>query len=478
MVSKYLTRKNLIVLIISTIIALVNSLIFIRIMGIKDSLMLFLATFLLVIEIYFAKNNKQTSILLFILSFPILVTARKIFYFNVLFIKISYETIYISIISLFSIREILLYIKNKFSSKLKGDKSFIILIILFIIFSLNSTLFSSNILKSLSGTFISILIPIMFMFSIIVNFTNKDIYKLYYAAVAGIDFSCIYGFSQIVTNNINFKNIVNNRDILTFGYHNINIFANILTMVMPITVAVLIYRKTSIKEKLFLYISILINVFALYITYTRGAWISFIISIFIILFDKKFIKYIYALIIMMIVFSRPIFSYILGRGSNINILSSESTVARIQSYFTCLKIILKYPFGIGVENFPELYKKFAIDGYWLMPEKIRWNVTAANYTLEMAHNLWLQIAVDFGVITMVIFGLILINRFKIIFRDFKANRVNFASIVIFIIFSVLTGVEFDHKGVITGTLLLWMFFAIIQLNVDIKEEGMVNEANN
>ena len=63
-----------------------------------------------------------------------------------------------------------------------------------------------------------------------------------------------------------------------------------------------------------------------------------------------------------------------------------------------------------------------------------------------------------------IFILIFINRIAACLVDYKENRANIISLGTFLIFSVLTGIEFNHKGVITGILILWVVFAVIELN--------------
>ena len=68
------------------------------------------------------------------------------------------------------------------------------------------------------------------------------------------------------------------------------------------------------------------------------------------------------------------------------------------------------------------------------------------------------------------FILIVINRIKVIFKDYTFNRGVFTSIVAWVIYSTSTGMEFNHKGVITGTLILWLLFALIYLSGEKKEK--------
>ena len=75
-------KKRYKILIAISLLSLSISIIFLKQIGKKDAVMVFAATFLLLLEIYIASIDRKKSILLFILSFPILVTARKICYFT------------------------------------------------------------------------------------------------------------------------------------------------------------------------------------------------------------------------------------------------------------------------------------------------------------------------------------------------------------------------------------------------------------
>jgi O-antigen ligase len=137
----------------------------------------------------------------------------------------------------------------------------------------------------------------------------------------------------------------------------------------------------------------------------------------------------------------------------------------------------KYPFGIGAGNFPDAYKVFSFQGYLSMPQSIRFNAITAHYTLEHAHNLLLQIGVEFGIVAAVIFIIIIINRLKLCLRNIEFNRGVFNSILIYSLFSVITGNQFDHKGVITPTIIIFTMFGITELAFKIKnniERGLDN----
>lgn len=474
-IKKFL-KQNYIILCSIFAISIVVFLFLFRKFGMKDSAMISLATAMLILEIYYASVDMKKSMLLFIVSFPIFVTARKAVYFDILFVKVTYESIYITIMFILNIKSIFKFIRGKLQNKESLSSRFLFLVLIFVILATNSNIFSENILKSLSSTHISIYIPVMFMLISLVSFKEEDIKNIYYALILSVNLSCFYGFSQVITNGMTLRTISRNRDLLTFGYHNVNIFAGILLLIVPLVLEIVLYRKLNKKEKIFIYGSLFINMIALAITFTRGAWISFLIAAFIMLISKKYKKIVYIFGIVFLLSSKWIVTFILHRGQiNAEFFKNESMMARLQGIVASIKIIIKYPFGTGGATFAELYKKFAIDAYLTFPESIRLKAPIANYSLEMAHNLWFQIAVEFGIVCSILFFIIIINRLKVIFQNYSENRGIFTSIIVYLIFSVLTGIEFDHKGVITGTLIIWLIFAVAELK---NKEGCLNERIN
>ena len=472
---KEVLKKNRLLLVFLVLISIVVFLLLFKRIGIKDSAMVSLATAMLIFDIYYASIDMKKSILLFILFFPIFVTARKVVYFDILFIKVSCESIYITIMFFINIKSIAKIIKVKLYKKNSLSSKFLLLVLVFVVLAINSNIFSEHIMSSLSSTFISIIIPVMFMLTTLVVFEVSDIKNIYYALILSLDFSCIYGFVQVLKNHMTLGDIQRNRSLLTFGYHNVNIFAGILLLVVPLVLELILYARLNKKEKIFLYTSLIINMVALAITFTRGAWICFLIATFIILISKKYRKIVYVLGIAFLVSSKWIIAFILHRGLNVQVFNNESMIARLQAIVASIKIMIQYPFGTGGATFGEMYKKFAMDAYLTFPTPFRLKAPVANYTMEMAHNLWLQIAVEFGVVCSILFFLIILNRLKVIFQEYNENRGIFTSVIIYLIFSVLTGVEFDHKGVITGTLIIWLIFTIIELR---NKEGYLNEKIN
>lgn len=440
--------------------------------GAKDSLMFGVAGILLSLEIYYLWVNKSKSMLMFIASFPILVTARKVCYFDILFIKVSFESIYITICFLLNLKNIISLIKYYIYKENSIGSNFITSSFLLIVFAYSSSIFSYNIFKSLSYIYITVLIPIMFCLSMIVSFSKDEIYKIIYVLIIGIDLSCIYGITQFVFLGMSLSKLKEHRELLTFGYHNVNIFSGILLSVIPFTLENILYkdREKTKKELYFVVVSFFTQIIALALTMTRGAWIAFLITVLMILISRKYGKILIAGAAIFMVFFNKIITFILHRGaSEAHFFQNESMIARLESIFISFKILLKYPFGTGGNNFANLYKKYQLDGYMFMPQNLRMKLSVADYALESAHNLWLQISIDYGLIFALIFFVLIINRIHRAIKEFALNRASFAAIVNYIVISVSTGGEFEHKGIITSTIIIWIIFAIIEFGVIEKE---------
>lgn len=460
--------KNIIVkCAVAFVLSVICAGIFYHAIGMKNAVLLVASAFLTIFAVTMLKDRKK-SILIFIVSLPILVTARKFFYMDFLVFKLSFEAIYVTILFVASFKDILVTLKNTFKSGNKASVMFMTYTFAFAILALNSTLFSMDILKSIRLNFVSVLIPIMFMLSIVATFREEDIKTIIYTLILQCTFSSLYGFAQIskiMKTGISISNLASHRQQYTFGYHNVNIYAAIAILVIPFIYERILYHKNTKNENIFLYITCFINTMAIVMTFTRGAWLMLMLEIGIILISRKYRKIIIAGVVLLAIGSKPIFSFILRRGmdSSFSILANESLVARIQSILTSFRIMFTYPFGIGEGNYADMYKKFVMSAYQLLPYEFRTKITVASYNMGAAHNLVLHVATELGIITAIIFVILFINRIVYSIKNSSSLRAVAASLTAYIVYTCVTGAELEHKGVITGTLLVWLVFAIVQI---------------
>lgn len=437
------------------------------VIGKKNSALLFVSAFLTIFAISMIKDSKK-SMLIFIVSLPVLVTARKFFYYDLFIFKLSFESVYITILFAANIKSIYGVLKDSVTKGNKITFNFIAYTLVFIILALNSSIFSISLMSSIRLTFIAVIIPIMFMLCVIAKFKKDEIKYIIYALIIQCSFSSMYGFMQIAKiarHGISLSRINAHRMEYTFGYHNVNIYAAIALLILPFIFERILYHNNSKNEKLFLYITCAINVMGILATFTRGAWFMFLLGFAIVLISKKYKKIMYVGGALLILVSKPLFTFILhrGMGSSVELMSNESLLARIEATLTSFKVMFDYPFGIGFGNYAEFYKRYISNAYQMLPYDFRTRITVASYNMEHAHNLFLQIAVELGIVTAIIFIVIIVNRLSYAFKHFSEQRAAISALIIYFIYSVMTGGQFEHKGVITGTILLWLVFGILQI---------------
>lgn len=98
--------------------------------GMKNAAILFVTATILIINIYMVFIDKIKSIIMFIVLFPIYTTVRRLCYFDLFFIRVTFETIYITVLFVYSLKDIKNTIINTYKANELSFK-FIILLIAF-----------------------------------------------------------------------------------------------------------------------------------------------------------------------------------------------------------------------------------------------------------------------------------------------------------------------------------------------------------
>lgn len=458
-------KKNILALCLLSIIVIVAGIFSVKALGFKDGGTFTLSVILLFSILILSKYDYKKSVYLFIISMPILVTARKGLYLDLFIIKVNFETIIILLLFLSKYKEIYISLKEKYEKNRKIAN----IVILFIFVSLISTIFSIDILESIRLTVTSVIVPILLGTIIIAIFNKKDVKALIYSLGLSINLSCFYGFFQMLSIGFSLSAIKGSREVLTFGYHNVNIFVNIALMVFPLLLNELLHKKTSVREKVFLLSSLGLQSISIFLTFSRGAWLALAISAFLILFSKKY-KYLCIVITICGLLASPfVLPKILGRGdSSAHFLQNTSNTARVLSILTSKDIMMDNLFGVGYGNFNHYYRENVADSYLKINFEIRKHMVTPLYTMEHAHNFFLNIGVELGVFALLFIILIFINRIRESVRNYSLNRGIFISLIVFIFIGLTTGIELNHKGVLTNTYIMWILFSMISLNNENK----------
>lgn len=436
----------------------ISTLLSVKTAGIKDGLTFTVSLIITIYIIFNGKKNIKRCMYLFIMSMPILVTARKLFYLDLFIIKLNFESLIILYLFTINFKQIQVKIKELF----EGYKILFYFIILFCFASYISTIFSTDFILSLELTTTSILVPILLGALLLSVFNKDDIKKIIYSLVISVNFSCLYGALQILGIGISIDAIKSSREIITFGYHNVNIFVNVVLMVFPLLLNEFLYKKNTAKENLFLILSAILQTGSIFITFSRGAWLALGLAVILILFSKKY-KYVFITIIVLGVLTAPfILPKIMGRGdSSSHFLQNTSNTARVLSIIASKNIMLDNIFGVGYGNFNTSYRLNADDAYMSIDYEVRKHMVAPLYSMEHAHNLFLNTGVELGITAMIAILAIFIILIKKVISNYSEARGIFVSLILFIFIGVTTGIQFNHKGVVTNTYILWILFSMI-----------------
>lgn len=463
-------KKNLLRLILLAVVAVVCGVLAVGKLGVKDGATFTLSLLLTISILSVGKNDIKKAVYLFIVSMPILVTARKGFYLDFLIFKLNFETLIILGLFIVNYRNIALNFRERFENR--ENRKFINLILLFVFTSLISSIFSHNILDSLRLTITSVLIPVLLGVIVLANFSKEDMKNLVYALAISINLSCLYGGVQILGIGLSISKIKNSRELLTFGYHNVNIFVNIALMVFPLILNELLYKKNNTKEKLFLIGSIFLQSICIFLTFSRGAWLALGMAVGLILFSKKYKKIFIAITILGLISLPVVLPRILARGgSSTHLLANTSNTARLLSIVTSKEIMKDNLLGVGFGNFNKYYRESAEKAYLTLDYGLRKHMLAPLYTMEHAHNIFLNIGVELGILSLIFILAIFFQRLKTSIKNYSFYRGIFISLIIFIFIGLTTGIELNHKGVISNTYILWMLFSMLSM----KSSQKVNE---
>lgn len=191
------------------------------------------------------------------------------------------------------------------------------------------------------------------------------------------------------------------------------------------------------KEKAFLIFIFFTLLLGLFLTFSRAAWLAFLVSMIIILFwlvKKKNFKLIKNLLIpgilFLIILGAIFQSLILTRFSLETRLEIKSNQERVSGIKQAKELSKKYFYhGLGAGNYTlglyELNKNFQVWEY------------------QPVHNVYLLILVELGIIGLVIFLLFILEILKWIWK--KSGGDDFEKMIItIIIISILIMMLFDH----------------------------------
>jgi putative inorganic carbon (hco3(-)) transporter len=188
---------------------------------------------------------------------------------------------------------------------------------------------------------------------------------------------------------------ITNRVYSTLG--NPNVLAEYLLLITPFAAACMLTAKTGLRKLLFL-LCLGAMLLCMLFTSSRGGWLGLIIAaaIFLIMLDARFLLLgIVALVLLY--FTMP--PWVIQRFTSIGSMSDSSTSYRVYIWMGTIAMLKEYwlsGIGPGTAAFNLIYPAYS------------YNTIAAPH----AHNLFLQLVCDAGIMGLVIFLLLLFSFFR------------------------------------------------------------------
>lgn len=188
---------------------------------------------------------------------------------------------------------------------------------------------------------------------------------------------------------------ISGRVVSTF--ENPNVLAEYLIMILPISAAGFLTAKNTSQRLLFLFMGGILGS-CLIFTWSRGAWLGFLIGmmLFLLMYSRKFlvVGLLGILAIPFLPFVLP--DSIINRFTSIGNLGDTSTSYRVHIWTGTLNMLEDHflgGIGIGVNVFGKVYPRYSL---------------AAIEAAPHSHNLYLQILVETGILGLFLFIVFLI----------------------------------------------------------------------
>ncbi len=229
---------------------------------------------------------------------------------------------------------------------------------------------------------------------------------------------------------------------VTSLFSNPNILAIYLLLYFPLSLLATFLPQNKGRMRVFYAITTVFCAFCLLLTWSRGAWLGIALQILLFLLfyspkTRRSTLWLPPLALLSIPILPPSFR---GRLFSIGDLGESSIRYRLQTWVGALRVIGTHPVGIGVGEraWRAVYPRFAVSG---------------TGTVMHAHNVFLQVAAELGMIGLLIFLLLIGTSF---WHALKTR--NIAALLS--LAGVLVMGQFDHLWYYPGMLVpFWSILA-------------------
>jgi len=323
--------------------------------------------------------------------------------------------------------------------------------LLFILFSLLPLLFGYSLpvnhVKRWLLFYTGVIETITFYFLLKFSLQKKILtFDKLLAAIVLTSFAAVFvALLEMYINGFSLIQIYSSRMRIGFGYHNTNLFGIHSAILYPILFYAAVYKKNILPTPI-VYISLGLLIILSLLCFNRGTFLLLAVQTAMLFYYKPNRRIILWVIVLLagtlLYFNEIILFYIirffLGTGiKEANSIIDQSASYRLEAWVTGLYLLIHYPLGIGAGSFQHMWELFG---------------SRPNLFLGTPHHLFLSIGVDYGVICLIIFILILWRIYRETVNIDRADPYENAmfyryfkiSIIGFVLYGVITDGELSH----------------------------------
>ena len=187
-------------------------------------------------------------------------------------------------------------------------------------------------------------------------------------------------------------------------FDNPNMLAEYLSYAVTLGISMILAARHHLERMLYS-LSVLVSGLCLVLTFSRGGWIAVAVGVVVLGFlkDRRILILLFGLLLLMPLFASEA---VLQRAETIVTLDDSSALYRLTIWRAAARMVRDYwltGVGLGIAAFSKIYPLYEIAG------------TPAMHS----HNLYLQIAVEMGIMGVLMFAFVMLNHA----RDALSGRV-------------------------------------------------------
>lgn len=206
-------------------------------------------------------------------------------------------------------------------------------------------------------------------------------------------------------------------------FDNPNVLAEFLVLIIPLPFALFMYSSSTLLKTFYILFTIIMGLGLLF-TYSRGGWLGLLFAaVILILLRERKLLIVFLILLLLAPLLLP--SGVMERAATITDLSESSNAYRMTIWLSSVRMLKDFwwrGIGLGLPSFQKIYPNYMIQG------------TPAVHS----HNLFLQIALELGIMGLVFFVWFIRNYYIFALKNcFCKIKEDYAK---FIIPAVLAGI--------------------------------------